>query len=132
MGNLQGVTVAVWGLTYKVGTDTLRRSLAVELCDWLIEQGVIVQVYDPVVQALPERWGSRVVHCAEALDAVIGAAALVLGTEWPQLRQEAEKLLSIATQNLMLIDANRHFQAITFPARFKYVAVGTPALAAII
>ena len=132
LGNLQGVTVAVWGLTYKVGTDTLRRSLAVELCDWLIEQGVIVQVYDPVVQALPERWGSRVVHCAEALDAVIGAAALVLGTEWPQLRQEAEKLLSIATQNLMLIDANRHFQAITFPARFKYVAVGTPALAAII
>ena len=129
LGNLQGVTVAVWGLTYKVGTDTLRRSLAVELCDWLIEQGVIVQVYDPVVQALPERWGSRVVHCAEALDAVIGAAALVLGTEWPQLRQEAEKLRSIATQNLVLIDANRHFQAITFPARFKYVVVGTPDLA---
>ncbi|MEK7383945.1 MAG: nucleotide sugar dehydrogenase, partial [Elusimicrobiota bacterium] len=37
--SLSGVPVAVWGLTYKPGTDTLRRSLAVELCDWLLEQG---------------------------------------------------------------------------------------------
>jgi len=37
--HLNDITVAVWGLTYKPGTDTLRRSLAVELCDWLIEQG---------------------------------------------------------------------------------------------
>jgi UDP-glucose 6-dehydrogenase len=44
---LAGRRVAVWGLTYKPGTDTLRRSLAVELCRWLLEQGAQVQAHDP-------------------------------------------------------------------------------------
>jgi len=47
---LKGVKVAIWGLTYKPGTDTLRRSLAVELCDWLIEKEATVHVHDPVVK----------------------------------------------------------------------------------
>src|SRR3989344_8264919 len=40
------IKVAMWGLTYKPGTDTLRRSLAVELCNWLIKQGMEVCVHD--------------------------------------------------------------------------------------
>lgn len=122
---LKGVTVAVWGLTYKPGTDTLRRSLAVELCDWLIEQGATVQVYDPVVRQLPERWSGRVVSQSRALDAVTGADALVVGTEWPEFRQEAAGLRSV-NPNLVVIDANRHLQAAVVPLGLKYIAVGTP------
>ena len=125
-GDLHGVTVAVWGLTYKPGTDTLRRSLAVELCDWLIEQGAAVRVHDPVVRRLPERWSGRVVSQPRALDAVAGADALVVGTEWPEFRQEAARLLSIANPNLVVIDANRHLQAVAASLGLKYVAVGTP------
>lgn len=124
--NLKGVTVAVWGLTYKPGTDTLRRSLAVELCDWLIEQGATVHVHDPVVRQLPERWSGRVVSHARALDAVAGADALVVGTEWPEFRQEAAGLLSAASPNFVVIDANRHLQAVVASLGLKYVAVGTP------
>ncbi len=123
---LQGVTIAVWGLTYKAGTDTLRRSLAVELCDWLIEQGVSVRVHDPVVRQLPGRWAGRVSCHARALDAVIGADALVVGTEWPEFRRDATELLSVANPKLVVIDANRHLQAIVAPSGLKYVAVGTP------
>lgn len=123
---LKGITVAVWGLTYKPGTDTLRRSLAVELCDWLIEQGAAVQVHDPVVRQLPERWSGHVVSYDQALDAVIGADALVVGTEWPEFRQEAAGLLSVASPNLVVIDANRHLQAVVASSSLKYVAVGTP------
>ncbi|PPK74150.1 UDPglucose 6-dehydrogenase [Methylobacter tundripaludum] len=123
---LKGVQVAIWGLTYKPGTDTLRRSLAVELCDWLIEQGAAVHVYDPVVRELPERWSGRVISHARALDAVVGTDALVLGTEWPEFRQAAEELLSVANSNLVVIDANRHLQAAVASLGLKYVAVGTP------
>lgn len=125
--DLKGVTVAIWGLTYKPGTDTLRRSLAVELCDWLIEQGATVHVHDPVVQQLPERWSGRVVSNARALDAVAGADALVVGTEWPEFRQDAAGLRSDATRpNLVVIDANRHLQAAVASLGLNYVAVGSP------
>jgi len=123
---LQGVTVAIWGLTYKPGTDTLRRSLAVELGNWLIEQGATVHVYDPVVQQLPEHWSGRVVSHARALDAVAVADALVVGTEWPEFRKEAAELISVASPNLVVIDANRHLHAAVAPSGLKYIAVGTP------
>ena len=122
---LKGITVAVWGLTYKPGTDTLRRSLAVELCDWLIEQGVTLKVHDPFVRQLPDRWTGHVVNQARALDVVIGADALVVGTEWPEFRREAAGLLSAATSNLIIIDANRHLQEVVMPLGLKYIAVGT-------
>lgn len=124
--DLQGATVAIWGLTYKPGTDTLRRSLAVELCDWLIEQGTTVHVHDPVVRQLPEHWSGRVVSHTRSLDAVVGADALVVGTEWPEFRQAATELLSVANPNLVVIDANRHLQTAVAPLGIKYVAVGTP------
>jgi UDPglucose 6-dehydrogenase len=126
--SLNGVTIAVWGLTYKPGTDTLRRSLAVELCDWLIAQKAKVVVYDPVVRVFPDRWSGHVVSHANALDAVAGAQALVVGTEWPVFQQEAVKLLSVASPNLVLIDANRHLQSVVAPLGLTYIAVGTPSV----
>lgn len=70
--SLDGVVVVVWGLTYKPGTDTLRRSLAVELCNWLIEQGARVRVHDPVVKELPTNWNGCVQRFDEALGALEG------------------------------------------------------------
>jgi UDPglucose 6-dehydrogenase len=126
-GKLNGVTVAIWGLTYKPGTDTLRRSLAVELCDWLLEQGASVHVHDPAVQHLPERWVGRVFSHQLALDALAEADVLVIGTEWPEFREKSSELISIAKPHLVVIDANRHLQAALASSGLKYVAVGTPA-----
>jgi UDPglucose 6-dehydrogenase len=125
-GALAGVCVAVWGLTYKPGTDTLRRSLAVELCDWLLLQGARVQVYDPAVKQMPQRWAGKVTQHATALEAVSGADALVVGTEWPQLRQSAGELAAHAKRGLVVVDANRHLQSQLALAGFSYLAVGTP------
>jgi UDP-glucose 6-dehydrogenase len=46
---LAGQHVAIWGLTYKPGTDTLRRSSAIELCRWLLAVGATVTAHDPAV-----------------------------------------------------------------------------------
>lgn len=124
-GTLSGVTIAIWGLTYKPGTDTLRRSLAVELCDWLLEQGAKVRVYDPAVKQLPEHWAGKVTHCTTALDAVMDANALVVGTEWPEFKQSASDLSAKAQPGLVVVDANRHLQAQVLQSGFNYVAVGT-------
>ena len=124
-GKLSGITVAIWGLTYKPGTDTLRRSLAVELCDWLLKQGAKVRIYDPAVKQLPEHWAGKVSRCTTALDAVTDANALVVGTEWPEFKQSASSLSAKAQPGLMVVDANRHLQAQVQQSGFNYVAVGS-------
>ena len=123
---LAGVCVALWGLTYKHGTDTMRRSLAVELCDWLLLQGAKVQVYDPAVKQIPERWLGKVAQHSRALEALSGADVLVVGTEWPEFKKSAGQLGSYAKSGLVVIDPNRHLQEQFEHSRFSYLAVGTP------
>ena len=130
LGTINGARVGIWGLTYKPGTDTLRRSLAVELCDWLLARGASIQVYDPEVRQLPERWGDKVLHCTDPIAVVSDVSVLVIGTEWPQFKQAALGLPNRAQAGFAVIDANRHLQSLTgafADAGFKYIAVGTPA-----
>jgi UDPglucose 6-dehydrogenase len=75
--SLEHVKIAVWGLTYKPGIDTLRCSLAVELCNWLIAAGAQLHVYDPRVVTLPEGWNGAVIRATHALDALRGVDELV-------------------------------------------------------
>ncbi len=124
--NLAGIHIAILGLTYKPGTDTLRRSLAVELCDWLIEQDAKISVFDPVVHSLPGRWKNQVIQANTAIGAVMGADALVVGTEWPEFRQDAIKLAAKLKPNVVVIDPNRHLSFGGHSFNLRYFAVGTP------
>jgi UDPglucose 6-dehydrogenase len=119
-------TVAIWGLTYKPGTDTLRRSLAVELCDWLIGQGVAVQVHDPAVRELPPAWSGKVRRADSALGALEGAHALVVATEWPQYKDLSAEAIASTAPGLAILDANRFLGRLAADTRLRYVAVGTP------
>jgi UDPglucose 6-dehydrogenase len=95
-GALAQKTVAVWGLTYKPGTDTLRRSSAVELCRWLVAQGAMVRAHDPAISSLPPELGGVIELCKDALGAACGADALVVCTAWPEYRESSpEQLLSV-------------------------------------
>lgn len=123
---LYGVSVAIWGLTYKPGTDTLRRSLTVELCDWLLIQGAHLRVYDPAVKKLPEQWVGKLVHCTTALDAVTNTQVLVVGTEWPEFKQSALGLSGNTLSGITVIDVNRYLQEEVSHHAFGYFAVGTP------
>ena len=118
---LKGKTVALWGLTYKPGTDTLRRSSSVELCRWLIGKGARVQAHDPAVTSLPKDLAA-VRLCRSPEEALRNADALVVATEWPEFRSAP---VSNATSAMVVIDPNR-FLASTFGARrdLRYFAVG--------
>jgi UDPglucose 6-dehydrogenase len=123
--DLDGVRVGIWGLTYKPGTDTLRRSLSVELVDWLLEHGAQVQVYDPAVKELPISWANRVKKCASAHENLEEIQALVVGTEWPEFKDEARRLPEFAKSNLLIIDANRHLLEGLSETAMPYLSVGS-------
>ena len=124
--SLDGVPIALWGLTYKPGTSTLRRSTAIELCEWLLSNGAIVHAHDPAVPELPPALTDRVVLHTNALDAVCHASALVISTEWPIYKLEAARVLASVKQRLLVIDANRYIIDNIDIGACDYVAVGTP------
>ena len=78
--------IAVWGLTFKPDTDDVRSSVAVELVDSMLREGAHVSVYDP--KGMDKAGELKPVADAKfeksALDAVNGAEALVIATEWPE------------------------------------------------
>jgi UDPglucose 6-dehydrogenase len=116
LGPLRGRTVAVWGLTYKPGIDTLRRSSSVELCRWLIEQGAHVKAHDPMVRSLPPEL-SQVQLCATAGETLHHADALVVATEWPDYKTAPVR------NGIVVIDANRFLGA---REGVRYYSVGMP------
>ncbi len=124
LGTLNGKTIVVWGLTYKAGTNTLRRSSAIELCQWLLGQGAHVQAHDPAVKSLPEQFAAIRLY-ASPLDAARGADALVVATEWPDYRTVSMTETLKAMHSTIVLDANRFLAAsLEVLPNVTYVAVG--------
>jgi UDPglucose 6-dehydrogenase len=124
---LAGRHVAVWGLTYKPGTDTLRRSSAIELCRWLAAVGAAVRTHDPAVSALPPDLAGRIELCTSPLEAVAGADVLVVCTAWPEyLEVPAEELLSALALAQVIDPAGVLRATLGTRADVRYVRVGTP------
>ena len=125
LGGVAGHTVAIWGLAYKPGTDTLRRSSAIELCDFLLAGGATVRVHDPAVTHVPPELAAGVEMTVSALEAVAGASALVVATPWPEYRDVAAADVVARMARRLVIDANRFLEG-TFGGRsdVEYVSVG--------
>jgi UDPglucose 6-dehydrogenase len=125
--DLSRTTVAVWGLTYKPGTDTLRRSASVELCDWMIREGATIHVHDPMVKGLPEHWCDAVERYEDPIAAALGAHALVVATEWPLYRTISIDRLIQCSAQLVVLDPNRFLTNMAgTEGRVRYFAVGMP------
>ena len=125
LGDLHGKVIAVLGLTYKPGTSTLRRSSAVALCRKLLEAGALVHAHDPMVSALPSDLNGVNLSTSWE-DALKGADALVIATEWPDYKQVTAALCVERMHTPVVIDANRFLAALESDARIRYYAVGKP------
>jgi UDPglucose 6-dehydrogenase len=125
--DLSRVTIAVWGLTYKPDTDTLRRSPSVELCDWMLREGATIHVHDPMAKKLPEHWREAVKRYETPLAAVHGAQALVMATGWPIYQAISADELVQCADGLVVLDANRFLPNLAAAReRLRYFAVGMP------
>ncbi len=108
-GKLQGRAVGVWGLAFKAETDDVRESPALVLIEALLAAGATVRVHDPAAFETARRHlGNRVTYAASAIDALTGADALAIVTEWleyrnpdfPKMRQLMRRALIVDGRNL--------------------------------
>jgi UDPglucose 6-dehydrogenase len=82
-GEISGKRFAVWGLSFKPRTDDIREAPALTLLDYLIERGAIAHVHDPEAsENIREIYGNKIIFCESAMDALNGADALAINTEW--------------------------------------------------
>ena len=125
---LAGRRIAVWGLTYKPGTNTLRRSSALELCRWLAGQRASVQAYDPAISALPAGEPAAIELAGSPLAALQGAEALVVCTPWPEFCQILADEVAGSMTHAVVLDPGGHLRETLGDAgSVRYVRVGMPA-----
>lgn len=124
LGAVSGKTVAILGLTYKPGTNTLRRSAAIELIDLLIRDGAVVHAHDPIIDSMDGLPVGTVLKNS-CLAAVEQADALIVCTEWPDFRNQAWAELAGAMKGRVVIDANRFLrEKLSGVADIQYFSVG--------
>jgi UDPglucose 6-dehydrogenase len=86
--SLKGKTIALWGLAFKPRTDDMREAPAITIIDRLLEAGALVRAYDP--EAAPtarQLFDGRIALCDRSYDALDGADALAVVTEWNEFRE---------------------------------------------
>jgi UDPglucose 6-dehydrogenase len=119
--------VAVWGLTFKAGTDDLRNSPAVEITRRLAAEGALVQAYDPSVHSqCPELSENVTVH-SDRYVACRNAEVLVVLTEWEEFRSsDFDKVRSELAQPNIVDGRNVLDPAILRRQAFRHVGLGRP------
>lgn len=124
--NLQGKTIALWGLSFKPETDDMRESTALVMIEHLLAAGCIVRVYDPVaMDECRRRIGDKVVYCRDKYDAVLDADALILLTEWKEFRLPTWLVIKKAMKRPLVIDGRNIFDSEELEENgFEYHCIG--------
>jgi UDPglucose 6-dehydrogenase len=125
-GELQGKTVAFWGLSFKPNTDDMREAPSIVLANLLLKAGANVRAYDPVaMEEAKHDLGDTITYCESDMDAVQGADALALITEWTEFRVPNWEKVGAAMKTKVVFDGrNLYRSAIVAEAGFDYYGIG--------
>jgi UDPglucose 6-dehydrogenase len=121
--------IAVWGLTFKPDTDDLRSSVAIDLIEDLLREGAHVSVYDPkgMERAREIESLKRARFCSSALEAVEGAEALVIATEWSEFANVELADVKTKMTTPIIFDGRNLFDPETMAkVGFHYHSIGRP------
>jgi|TARA_R110002072_G_scaffold11431_20_gene51703 UDPglucose 6-dehydrogenase len=126
-GDLAGKTIAVLGVTFKPSTDDMRDSPALVILPALQAAGAVIRAFDPEGMAEAKTMLSDVVWCDNAYDAMQGADAMALVTEWNEFRNlDRERMKSLMEDNHIIDLRNIYDPAEMQEAGFHYTSVGRP------
>jgi UDPglucose 6-dehydrogenase len=110
-GQVKGRTVAIWGLAFKAETDDVRESPALVLVEALLEAGATVRVHDPAALETARRHlGDRVTYAHHAFDALEGADALAIVTEWLEYRNPDFARMKQLMRRPLVVDGRNLYQ----------------------
>jgi UDPglucose 6-dehydrogenase len=126
LGKLRGKKVALLGLAFKAGTDDMREAPSIVLASRLHAEGAEVRAWDPVARPGDLIKGATI--CETALEAVTGAEAAVIVTEWPELKALVEPRYRDAMARPLIIDGRNLLDPEEARAAgFVYEGIGRPA-----
>lgn len=125
-GDLQGKTIAFWGLSFKPNTDDMREAPSVVIANLLLNAGAHVRAYDPVaMEEAKHQLGDRITYCADEMEAVRGADALALITEWAEFRVPDWSAVANEMNGKVLFDGrNLYRREIVGEVGFDYFGIG--------
>lgn len=125
-GHLAGRQVAVWGLAFKAETDDMRESPAIDLVEALLTAGARVRAFDPqAMQSARRIFGERIVFAADPYEALDGADALAIVTEWLVFRNpDFGEIRSRLKQPIVVDGRNLYDPARMRRLGFRYYGIG--------
>ena len=127
-GDIAGKTIAVLGLTFKPNTDDMRDSPSLAIVPALQQAGATVRAYDPEGMHEAKKMMEDITYCTDAYDAVSGADAVVILTEWNQFRNlDLARMKKLLKAPVMVDLRNVYNPADMKAAGFNYSCIGRPA-----
>jgi UDPglucose 6-dehydrogenase len=125
-GSLKGKTIGLWGLAFKPRTDDMREAPAINIVSKLLQLGAKVQAYDPEATETAKRvFGNKITYCKKNYDALTGADALALVTEWNEFREpDYGKMKKLMRQPVVFDGRNIYNPGQMKAHGFTYFSIG--------
>jgi UDPglucose 6-dehydrogenase len=125
-GELKGKTIALWGLAFKPRTDDMREAPSIRIVERLLERGATVRAYDPAAIPVARRlFENRVTFCDRSYDALNGADALAIVTEWNEFREpDFDRMKSLLKSPVVFDGRNIYSPEHMHELGFTYFSIG--------
>src|SRR5262245_27057943 len=125
-GDLSDLTFALWGLAFKPRTDDMREAPAITIITELLDQGAKVKAYDPeALHTARALFGDRIELCSKSYEALEGADALAIVTEWNEFREPDFKKIRSLLKNPVVFDGRNLYTPEQMCSQgFTYYSIG--------
>jgi UDPglucose 6-dehydrogenase len=124
--NFKNRTIGVWGLSFKPKTDDIRESSAINLIGNLLKSGAKVRAYDPAaMEETGKLLGDKIVFCSDPYEALEGADAMVLMTEWSEFHLPDFRKIALLMKGKAIFDGRNIYDPASIKKMgFKYYGIG--------
>jgi UDPglucose 6-dehydrogenase len=124
--DLNGKTIAIWGLSFTPRTDDIREAPSLTVIDQLLKEDAIVRAYDPeAMENASQLFKKGVFFAKNGYDALEGADALIILTEWDEFREpDFEKMKKLMKEHIIIDGRNIYEPAEIEKLGFRYKGVG--------
>ncbi|HUF23529.1 MAG TPA: UDP-glucose/GDP-mannose dehydrogenase family protein [Vicinamibacterales bacterium] len=125
-GGLKGKRIGVWGLAFKPRTDDMREAPSIPIVNGLLARGAKVQVFDPEAMRIARGiFGAKVHYAKNAYDALTGADALAIVTEWNEFREpDLDRMKSLMKAPVIVDGRNLYDPPVMRANGFTYHSIG--------
>ena len=125
---LEGKTIAIWGLAFKPNTDDIREAPALVIIDELLQLGAKVRAFDPeAMENVKAIYGDRITYCKTMYDTLEGADSLAIMTEWGEFRTPDFERMGTLLREKVIFDGRNLYDLDTVKEHgFNYQSIGRP------